>query len=93
MPAPVAPLGTVRTARELVWTPVDGADRYRVTLYDADAAVRYEAELDEPTAVLPDSVMLIAGRPYLWKVEARVGFDRWVASDLLEFRIAGGDRK
>lgn len=92
-PAPMAPLGTVIGARALEWVPVDGADRYRVTLYDADAVVLYETEGDEPAAVLPDSVRLTAGQPYLWKVEARVGFDRWVASELVEFRIAGGDRR
>jgi len=31
---------------------------------------------------------LVSGRPYLWKVEARIGFDRWVTSTLVEFSIA-----
>ncbi|HTO73745.1 MAG TPA: zf-HC2 domain-containing protein, partial [Gemmatimonadales bacterium] len=31
-PIPIGPVGSVSEARRLAWTPVDGADRYRVTL-------------------------------------------------------------
>jgi hypothetical protein len=88
-PAPLAPVGPVAAAPVLRWSPVDGADRYRVTLFDADGVVRYETELVQTSVVLPDSVELVSGRRYLWKVEARTGFDRWVGSELVEFVLAG----
>jgi hypothetical protein len=76
----------------LRWSAAAGADRYRVTLFDADGRVLYETEVGETVAPLPDSVAPGPGRPYLWKVEARTGFDRWSASDLVEFTVAGPPR-
>lgn len=87
-PVPVAPVGSVAAARALVWTSVAGADGYRVTLFDAQGHVAYEARATDTTATLPDSIVVVAGRPYLWKVEARTGFDRWVTSKLVEFSVA-----
>lgn len=88
-PAPEAvwPVGTVAEARSLRWTAVSGADRYRVTLFDADGAVRYETELAGTMVALPDSVLLAPGETHWWRVDARLGFDRWVGSDLIEFTI------
>jgi hypothetical protein len=83
----VTPQGAVADVAELRWTPVEGADRYRVTVFDAEGRVVYEVEPVAAVAPLPDSVELTPGRRYLWKVEARVGFDRWVASDLVGFSI------
>lgn len=88
-PVPVSPVGTVADASVLVWRSVTRADAYRVTLFDADGRVAYETRATDTAASLPDSVVLVAGRPYLWKVEARTGFDRWVTSELVEFSIAG----
>jgi len=67
---------------------VPGADRYRVTLFDASGHVLYETQLAGTVAVLPDTVVLVAGRPYLWKVAARTGWDRWSPSELVEFSLA-----
>lgn len=89
-PAPVSPVGPVADAPILRWTSVPGTDRYRVTLFGAGGQVRYETELADTVALLPDSVVLAPGRPYLWKVEARTGFDRWATSALVEFSIAQG---
>jgi hypothetical protein len=91
-PVPATPMGVVADARVLQWTAVAGADRYRVTLFDAAGRVRYETQLADTTAALPDSVVLVPGQPYLWKVEARTGWERWTASDLVEFRIGGAPR-
>lgn len=88
-PVPVSPVGTVAAASVLVWTRVPGADGYRITLFDAEGRVAYETRATDTAASLPDSVVLVARRPYLWKVEARTGFDRWVTSELVEFSIAG----
>lgn len=84
-PLPIAPVGAVARADALRWTMVPGADRYRVTLYDARGAVLYETQVGDTTATLPDSVSVVPGRSYLWKVEARTGWDRWSASTLVEF--------
>jgi hypothetical protein len=93
-PAPqgVWPVGPVAEARSLRWTPVSGADRYRVTLFVADGVVRYETELLDTVVILPDSVLPAPGETYWWKVDARLGFDRWAASPLIEFSIGRGPR-
>lgn len=89
-PVPISPVGAVAEAARLQWAAVPGADRYRVTLFDAGGGVLYETQLPDTVAALPDSIALAPGRPYLWKVEARTGVDRWAGSDLVEFSIAGG---
>jgi hypothetical protein len=88
-PVPVSPVGPVAAANVLIWTRVIGADGYRVTLFDAEGRVAYETRATDTATSLPDSVVLVAGRPYLWKVEARTGFDRWITSELVEFSVAG----
>lgn len=89
-PTPTAPIGLVAAATALRWTPVPGADRYRVTLFDATGRVRYRTEVGDTAAPLPDSVVLVPGRPYLWQVDARIAWDRWSASDLVRFSIPRG---
>jgi hypothetical protein len=91
-PAPVRPVGAVSEAPVLTWRSVAGADRYRVTLFSAGGAVLYERWVRDTSASLPDSVMPAPGQRYLWKVEARTGFERWVASDLVEFSVVEGVR-
>ncbi len=92
-PVPTSPIGTVAGADILRWAAVAGADRYRVTLFDAGGRVLYEAQLADTVVALPDSIVLVPGRPYLWKVEARTGWDRWSASAVVEFSIAEGARR
>jgi hypothetical protein len=87
-PLPLGPIGPVANAQTLAWTGMVGADRYRVTLFDAQGDVLYETHVWDTTTTLPDSVRLVAERPYLWKVEARTGWDRWTASELVRFTIA-----
>jgi hypothetical protein len=87
LPNALAPKGTVAEVHELRWTPVAGADRYRVVLFAADGRAVYEAEPLAAVAPLPDSVVLAPGHRYLWRVEARVGFDRWVSSGLARAAI------
>jgi len=91
-PHPVAPVGTVANAAALQWTAVAGANRYRITVFDATGRVLYETQAADTVVTLPDSVTLAPGRPYLWMVEARVGWDRWSASELVRFSIASGAR-
>jgi len=89
-PTPLSPVGAVADARRLVWAATFGADRYRVTLFDSTGTVVFETESVDTTSSLPDSVRLVPGQRYLWKVEARTDIGRWVASDLIEFSLAGG---
>jgi hypothetical protein len=92
VPVPIAPIGVVAGAESLQWTAVTGADRYRLTLSDAGGRVVYEVQLTDTMAALPDSVVLVSGRSYVWLVEARTGFDRWSTSPLVEFSIGGTPR-
>jgi hypothetical protein len=87
VPTPVAPLGTVSAVEQLVWRGVDGADRYRLTLYDSEGEVLWKATTPDTVLDLPESVVLNAGSRYLWRLEARVGWDMWEASELIDFKI------
>jgi len=89
-PVPVSPIGLVADATRLQWTAVVGADRYRVTLSDAAGRMLYETQHGDTVVALPDSIVLVSGRSYVWIVEARTGFDRWSTSRLVEFSIGGG---
>lgn len=88
-PVPIAPVGVVASASPLVWTAVSGADRYRVTLAEASGHLLYETQVADTVLPLPDSIVLVAGRSYVWLVEARTGFDRWQTSQLVEFSMTG----
>lgn len=87
--APVAgsPVGAVSSASSLTWHAVAGADRYRVTLFDAAGVVLYEVQIADTALALPDSISFTPGRTYLWKIEARSGWDRWVPSPLIRFHV------
>lgn len=82
------PSGDVEVVDEFLWQPVTSADLYQVTLYDAAGNVVWETETPEIQAALPDSIRLESGALYLWQVAARVGWDRWVNSELVRFRLA-----
>ncbi|HEY7612780.1 MAG TPA: hypothetical protein VH764_07290 [Gemmatimonadales bacterium] len=87
-PVPLSPRGPVERPDLLRWAGVGGAGRYRVTLYRSDGQVLYGLELPDTATPLPDSVPLTTGQVYLWKVEARTGWDRWTASELVRFTVA-----
>jgi hypothetical protein len=89
VPVPRSPVGAVAGVNDLRWSLVAGADRYRVAVFDASGRVMYAAEVSDTIVLFPDSVALVPGTSYLWKVDARTGFDRWTGSDLVEFRLAG----
>jgi hypothetical protein len=91
-PRPIAPVDTVAGVAAFTWSSVPQADRYRVRLFDADGTVIWERETAETVATLPSVVGLRAQLRYYWKVEAHSGFDRWAASDLVEFVPRRGGR-
>jgi len=92
-PIPRSPVGAVSVAKELRWSHVAGADRYRVTVFDATGGVVLAADVSDTVVAFPDSIVLVPDVSYLWKVDARTGFDRWATSELTEFRIAGPRRR
>jgi hypothetical protein len=89
VPSALVPAGVVGAVEELRWSPVVGATRYRVTLFDPNGKVLFEAVPTEPSVALPDSVTLSSGIQYLWKVEAQLGPGRAVSSELVSFTLKG----
>jgi hypothetical protein len=87
-PEAISPLGLGDRPAQLRWGAVPEAELYRVTLFQADGRVLYEIEARDTSVVLPDSVRLMPGGSYLWKVEARTGWNRWSASRLFEFSVS-----
>ena len=55
----------------------DCGTSFRVTLFDAVGRVLYELQVADTAVAIPDSVTIVPARSYLWKVEARTGWDRW----------------
>lgn len=91
-PSPIAPLGSVAAADTFRWTSVPRADRYRLTLFDTEGTVVWEAEGSDTAMAPPASIVHDPGAAFLWKVEARTGWDRWVASELFEFSVPRSGR-
>lgn len=87
VPTLLAPVGDVATAHALSWNAVPAADRYRATLFDASGRTRFELETTDTIGTIPDSVVMVPGELYLWQVEARTAWGRWVSSELTAFRL------
>jgi hypothetical protein len=75
-----------------VWSRLPRVDRYRLRLYDAEGNVLWTVETADTSVALPGDVRLSSGVTYFWKVEAQVGWQRWVASDLVGFEL-GSERR
>ncbi len=71
----------------LGWKPTAEARQYRVTVFDAEGSIAWEGTTADTSASIPASVPLADGVPYWWRVEARVGFDRWAPSELMPFSV------
>ncbi len=82
-PADVAVSRPIR----LVWRPTAEARQYRVTVFDAEGSIVWEGTTADTAAAVPASVPLAEGVAYWWRVEARVGFDRWTQSELTAFSV------
>ena len=91
-PEAISPVGVGSRPDRVRWTVVPGAELYRMTLYRADGSAIYEIETRDTTVAIPDSVRIVSGNSYLWKVEARTGWNRWSASRLFEFSVTGVPR-
>ena len=86
-PRPITPTGSVDSAPAFVWAAVPYANTYRLRVFEADGTLLWERETADTTTRPPDSIRLERARSYYWRVEAHTGFDRWAASDLIEFRL------
>ena len=71
----------------LVWKPAAEARQYRVTVFDAEGSIVWESTTADTATAIPVSVALSEGVAYWWRVEARVGFDRWAPSELTPFSV------
>jgi Arc/MetJ family transcription regulator len=91
-PVIIAPTATVNDSAVFRWSRVEGADRYRVTVFLADGSVVWETQTADTFAVPASPAQFSRDTTYLWKVEARMNFDRWLGSGLAEFRVRGGAR-
>jgi len=84
----LAPRGPIAALDRFVWTSVHRAERYRVRLYAADGRVLWRSEVTDTFAlVAANSPVLTPGVTYFWRVEAETELNRWVASDLADFRV------
>jgi hypothetical protein len=52
--------------------------------------VLWKGETERTSLTLPDSVSLEPEETYLWRVEARTGIDRWIASEMARFDVEPG---
>lgn len=86
-PRIVEPLGVATLADSLRWTSVPRADLYRVTLWDREGSVVWEGETRDTVLALPEVLAAGRGAILLWDVEARTGWGRWVASELVELAV------
>lgn len=86
-PVGIAPSGNVTGPGAMVWSRVPGADRYRVSVFDSAGRVLWEQATPDTAMALPSSVRLAPHAVHFWRVYARTGYDRWVESSLMEFRI------
>jgi len=88
-PVAVAPVDVVSGGLVFRWSSVPGANMYRVRVFDPEGVVVWETQTSDTTVAPASATTLERGARYLWKVEARTDFDRWVGSTLTEFKLSG----
>ena len=84
-----APGGVVAAVEMFQWSQVPAAGLYRITVYDAEGVVVWEVETRDTSITPPDTTEFEPAARYIWTVAARVGFDRWLSSELVDFTISG----
>ena len=63
-------------------------DRYQVTLFDQAGSVLWETHTTDTAVAVPETIRVVPGVPFYWKVAARTELGRWVASDLTSFTLS-----
>ena len=88
-PRIVGPAAIAGPSDSLRWTSVPHADRYEVRVFDREGTLVWNPITSD--TVLPMSAHMFGGesRTYLWKVEARTGWDRFVASEWSDLTLSG----
>jgi anti-sigma factor RsiW len=87
-PTPLSPSGSEPGRVVFRWVTTGGL-RYRVVLFDSVGSALFENTTTDSMLALPDSLSVVPGGLYLWKVEVEVAPDRWVSSRVVEFRRSG----
>ena len=83
------PLPDPAGAHLLRWSRVERADRYRVSIFSEAGSVVWRTETPDTSVALPSSSLDETIGPYLWRVDARIGIDRWVESRLEPLDLSG----
>ena len=85
------PVGDLdRRPSRLEWEPLAAATSYSVEILEVDRSQVWKGEAAEPSIALPEAVAerLVPGKPLLWRVQARDGSGRILAtSPLQRFRM------
>lgn len=85
----VGPVGRVAAgnAAHFTWRRVDQAERYTVVVVDTTGTEIFATETRDSSLTLPDSVRLVAGREYLWWVQARLADQSTVTAVTQRFLV------
>jgi len=59
-----------------------------VSVFDTTGTVAWRIVTRDTSAILPPTAGLTSDSRYLWRVDARVGIDRWVESTLAPLVLA-----
>jgi hypothetical protein len=80
-PRILGPDGPAFVVDSLLWTRVPNAVRYRLRVFDTQGTLVWDAQTSDTTLPVPEHLRGDTANAYVWKVEARTGWDRWVASE------------
>jgi hypothetical protein len=87
-PRIVPPGATAGASDSLRWTSVPRADRYELKMFDREGTLVWNPVTSDTVIPLPANLSRgDAPITYLWKVEARTGWDRWVASEWADLTV------
>jgi hypothetical protein len=84
---PIAPRGPIAALDLVRWYALAGSERYRVRVFDQEGRIVWEGETTDTILRVPELGDLQTDTPYYWRLEARVGWDRWVSSELVGFQL------
>jgi hypothetical protein len=71
----------------LAWHSAGSNAVYRVLLMDAAGGVRWTANTEDTTAILPDSVALTSGEAFFWSVDALLAGGRSATTRVQTFIV------
>lgn len=86
-PLILGPLGRATANDTLRWTSVVHADRYRVRVFDRAGTLVWDTQIVDTAVAIPARLERAMPASYLWNVQARTGWDRWVVSEWSELTI------